>query len=83
MEAPQQARADSTILCHLRMHWTDTPKVDEEIPSREGVPAIPVRIYTPRNNSGDLPLVVFFHGGGYLSGRPSPNGSLGHAAFFR
>jgi acetyl esterase len=29
---------------------------------------MPVRIYSPKDGAADLPLIVFFHGGGYISG---------------
>lgn len=45
-----------------------TVPVDETITATDTTPAIPVRIYTPRDKGDDLPLVVFFHGGGYISG---------------
>lgn len=50
--------------------------VDEEIPATDETPAIPVRIYTPRDSHGELPLIVFFHGGGYISGIPVRVASL-------
>jgi acetyl esterase len=39
---------------------------DETVPSRRGVP-IPVRIYHPKA-SGKLPVLVYYHGGGWLFG---------------
>lgn len=39
---------------------------DEQAPSRNGQP-IPVRIYHP-NASGKLPMLVYYHGGGWLFG---------------
>ena len=39
---------------------------DEQVPSRNGQP-IPVRIYHPRA-SGTLPILVYYHGGGWLFG---------------
>lgn len=41
---------------------------DETIPATDATPAFPVRIYAPRDKGDNLPLVVFFHGGGYISG---------------
>lgn len=39
---------------------------DEQVPSRNGQP-IPVRIYRPKA-SGTLPILVYYHGGGWLFG---------------
>lgn len=41
--------------------------IDVEIPTREGV-GIPGRLYLPTGESADLPLVVYYHGGGWLLG---------------
>lgn len=40
---------------------------DRSIPGPDGDP-LPVRIYTPAGASGPLPVVVFFHGGGWVIG---------------
>jgi acetyl esterase len=43
--------------------------VERKIPGPAG--EIPVRIYTPDNPTGEaLPLVVLFHGGGFIAGSP-------------
>jgi acetyl esterase/lipase len=31
---------------------------------------IKVRVYKPEGGRTDLPLIVYFHGGGYISGMP-------------
>ncbi|NEB78958.1 alpha/beta hydrolase [Streptomyces sp. SID14478] len=44
---------------------------DREIPGPPGAPAIPVRIYLPQpaaTDAADAPVVVFFHGGGWVIG---------------
>lgn len=40
------------------------------IPSKNGGPAIRVRIFKPLNTKGKLPLMEYIHGGGYLIGSP-------------
>lgn len=52
--------------------------VDETIPATDSTPAFPVRIYTPRDKGNNLPLVVYFHGGGYISGIVMTNASRAH-----
>ncbi|MHB9755460.1 alpha/beta hydrolase [Streptomyces sp. BYX5S] len=39
---------------------------DRRIPGPPGAPAIPVRVYLPEPRSGPCPVVVFFHGGGWV-----------------
>jgi acetyl esterase/lipase len=39
---------------------------DRLLPGPEGAPDIPVRVYWPRVDADPLPLVVFFHGGGWV-----------------
>lgn len=41
--------------------------VDVDIPTRDGV-EIPGRLYLPAEQSAELPLVVYYHGGGWLLG---------------
>lgn len=43
-------------------------KEDKAIPGPEGAPDISVRIYRPKNASGDLPGIYFIHGGGMILG---------------
>ncbi|MGH1342466.1 MAG: alpha/beta hydrolase [Nannocystales bacterium] len=40
------------------------------IPSRHGGPPIRVRTFRPRDTDGDLPAVLYLHGGGYAFGTP-------------
>ncbi|GAA1565977.1 alpha/beta hydrolase [Actinomadura kijaniata] len=41
---------------------------DREIPGPPGAPPVPVRLYRPRNAPGPLPVLVYFHGGGFCTG---------------
>ena len=46
-------------------------KSDEiSIPSSDGAHQIRTRIYRPLESEGELPVVVYFHGGGYFAGIP-------------
>jgi acetyl esterase len=56
-------RASSTAFPKLELPFASI--VDRRIPGPAG--EIPVRIYTPEG-SGPLPLIVYFHGGGYAVG---------------
>lgn len=46
------------------------------IPGRERNTRIRLRIYKPALNSGLLPALIWFHGGGYLFGRPELDDDL-------
>lgn len=59
--------------CNAPSEYKLTVAADDTIAATDTVPAIPVRIYTPRDKGDDLPLVVYFHGGGYISGANSPS----------
>nr|CAP12611.1 lipase [Streptomyces olivaceus] len=39
---------------------------DRTVPGPEGAPDVPVRIYQPGARGAALPVVVFFHGGGFV-----------------
>ena len=41
---------------------------DRKIPGPDGDPAVAVRIYRPENRSGNLPALLWIHGGGYMLG---------------
>ena len=43
---------------------------EEFIPSRTGAHQIRVRIFRPENSSGELPGMLYIHGGGYMVGNP-------------
>lgn len=43
-----------------------TEVVEDTIAATDTTPAMRVRVYTPKGDN--LPLVVFFHGGGYIAG---------------
>lgn len=40
------------------------------IPRRDGTGTIRTKVYTPEGTNGDLPILVYFHGGGYVVGVP-------------
>lgn len=49
---------------------------NEKIPSGAEVPELRVRIYEPRERQGDLPALLWIHGGGYLIGSPESDEGL-------
>jgi len=47
--------------------FKDVTRVDSAVPARDGHD-VPVRVYRPAGSRGPLPVVVFFHGGGWVLG---------------
>lgn len=59
------------MLAALAAGIPDSPRVareDRAVPGLEGAPAVPVRLYRPRDAIGALPCLVWIHGGGYVLG---------------
>lgn len=46
------------------------------IPGSDGKTQIRTRIYRPAQQEGPLPLLVYFHGGGYITGNPEGFGDI-------
>ncbi len=42
--------------------------VDRQIPGYESAPDVPVRVYTPKNRSANIPGLLYIHGGGFTVG---------------
>lgn len=51
-------------------------KEDRSVPGPEGAPAIPIRIYQLTNHVGNMPVLLWLHGGGYVSGTVGQNDAL-------
>lgn len=50
-----------------------TMKVEERyLPTSDGNAEIRVKVYRPKNVSGRLPVMLYIHGGGYITGHPEP-----------
>ncbi|MFZ2529831.1 MAG: alpha/beta hydrolase [Rhodococcus sp. (in: high G+C Gram-positive bacteria)] len=48
-------------------------RVDDVVPGTNGRPDVPVRWYRPREATGQLPTVLYFHGGAYIMGSLAEN----------
>lgn len=65
------ARAQETELLALMPSYEPPVPVDIRdiaVPGPEGAPEVPVRIYTPAGQDGDLPGLLYIHGGGFCVG---------------
>lgn len=69
--SPEQARAAYAEVSRLRRGGEHAPVpvgavADDTVRGPAG--QVPVRVYHPRNHRGKTPLIVFFHGGGWVVG---------------
>ncbi len=65
----------------LKSGVPDTVSIEERfLPTRDGESKIRLKIYRPVSQTGDLPPMLYTHGGGYVSG--SPDVFDGHIADF-
>ena len=84
-EAREQSRANNAqALAAMSPELTPASEVDDEIPAAGDLPAIPIRVLRPpltpggtEVETGPLPTVVYFHGGGWMIGDLDTH--LGHA----
>ncbi|WP_188557079.1 alpha/beta hydrolase [Hymenobacter glacieicola] len=65
-EARQQPTPADAVMKLMRDNNIPTPPVTADTMSRMVMPGVKVRIYTPRNATGTLPVVVYYHGGGWV-----------------
>lgn len=55
---------------------TQVTKEDQTVPGPQGAPDVPIRIYRPKNLGGPSPVLLWLHGGGYVSGTMGQNEPL-------
>jgi acetyl esterase/lipase len=55
---------------------TQVTKEDRTVPGPQGAPAVSLRIYRPGNLVGPKPVLLWIHGGGYVSGTVGQNDAL-------
>src|SRR5439155_8411727 len=68
LRTPRQARHDFRVLHAATGSWQRVRNVDDALIDGPGG-TIPVRIYRPvRRGDTDRPIVVYFHGGGFVIG---------------
>ncbi|MET8418158.1 alpha/beta hydrolase [Streptomyces sp. NPDC005134] len=68
IEGSRQAEADMVAQLPAYEPSVLIEVADSTVPGPEGGPAVPVRIYTPRGPGGDMPGLLYIHGGGFVSG---------------
>jgi acetyl esterase len=67
---PAQARkapsATDATMAVMQKFNVPTPPVTADTMSRVLMPGVKVRIYTPKGATGTLPVIVYYHGGGWV-----------------
>ncbi|MFX1757114.1 alpha/beta hydrolase [Rhodococcus sp. As11] len=63
----EQVRATIATFTDLQLPPQDVDRVDETHYESDGIP-LPLQIYTPGADSGPRPVVLYFHGGGFVAG---------------
>ncbi|RSK46537.1 alpha/beta hydrolase [Hymenobacter perfusus] len=65
-EARQQPTPADAVMKLMQANNIPTPPVTADTMSRMVMPGVKVRIYTPKGATGTLPVVVYYHGGGWV-----------------
>jgi acetyl esterase len=65
---PAQARSDYQVLVATTCRWGIVRARRDAIADRRGHPSVPVRVYWPLRQDKSCPVVVWFHGGGFVVG---------------
>ncbi|GAB3830539.1 alpha/beta hydrolase [Hymenobacter jeollabukensis] len=65
-EARQQPTPADAVMKLMQQNNIPMPPVTADTMSRVVMPGVKVRIYTPKNATGPLPVVVYYHGGGWV-----------------
>ncbi|MDJ0364038.1 alpha/beta hydrolase fold domain-containing protein [Hymenobacter sp. H14-R3] len=67
---PQEARkapsATDAAMATMQKFSIPTPPATADTMSRVVMPGVKVRIYTPKGATGPLPVIVYYHGGGWV-----------------
>jgi acetyl esterase len=64
---PAEARRDYRLLANLTSGWQPVARVRDAI-AHDADRRVRVRVYTPRRGGAPRPLLVYFHGGGFVVG---------------
>jgi len=65
-EARQQPTPADAVMKLMQANSIPMPPVTADTMSRMVMPGVKVRIYTPKGATGTLPVVVYYHGGGWV-----------------
>lgn len=65
-EARKAPSATDATMAVMQKFNVPTPPVTADTMSRMLMPGVKVRIYTPKGATGTLPVIVYYHGGGWV-----------------
>ena len=65
-EARQQPTPADAVMKVMQANNMPVPPITADTMSRMVMPGVKVRIYTPKVATGTLPVVVYYHGGGWV-----------------
>lgn len=65
-EARMQPTPADAVMKLMQQNSIPMPPATADTMSRVIMPGVKVRIYTPKNATGPLPVVVYYHGGGWV-----------------
>jgi len=65
-EARKAPSATDATMAVMQKFNVPTPPVTADTMSRILMPGVKVRIYTPKGATGPLPVIVYYHGGGWV-----------------
>lgn len=65
-EARKAPSATDATMAVMQKFNVPTPPVTADTMSRILMPGVKVRIYTPKGATGTLPVIVYYHGGGWV-----------------
>jgi acetyl esterase len=65
-EARKAPSATDATMATMKKFNIPTPPTTADTMSRSVMPGVKVRIYTPKGATGTLPVIVYYHGGGWV-----------------
>jgi acetyl esterase len=65
-EARKAPSATDATMAVMQKFNIPTPPVTADTMSREVAPGVKVRIYTPKSGTAPFPVIVYYHGGGWV-----------------
>ncbi len=65
-EARKAPSATDATMATMKKFYIPTPPATSDTASRTVAPGVKVRIYTPKSGTAPFPVIVYYHGGGWV-----------------